>query len=91
MLPETFASLTLLAGSASLLYNEALISDVTAVKRFTPFPPILHSESSSPPEEARKAETPLSKESGSSKKPAKVLNLRLHKARVWSALAMSIP
>lgn len=54
-------------------------------------PPILHSESSSPPEEERKAETPLSKQSGSSKKPAEALNLRLHKAKVWSAHALSIP
>lgn len=39
MLPEPFASLTLLARSASSLYTKALISDVTAVERFTPLPP----------------------------------------------------
>lgn len=54
-------------------------------------PTTLHSESSSPPVEERKAETPLSKQSGSSKKPAEATNLGLHEARVWRAHALSTP
>lgn len=71
MLPEALTAGTVLASSTSTLYIEVPVADVAAVQRFTPFAPsVLHSESSSPPGEERKVETPLSKQSGSSKKPA---------------------
>lgn len=89
--PRSPAARTLLARSAPSLSTEASTSDVTAVSRFTPLPTlILHSERFSPPVEERKAETPLSKQSGSSRKPAEALNLQLHKARVWSAHAPGV-